>query len=69
MVKFINPKSDFTIRTWYDTATFAEELSERISLWCEKVVCKETAEVEVTGEPPAKKHPNMEAAKLRLWGN
>ena len=135
MVKFINPKrkSDFTIRTWYDTnekfdtinnlrqkliAAFAEELSEtfqlgyleppsqakrwlqdqrdldnmyttfskgaRITLWCEKAVCKETAEEEVTGEPPAKKkvqtelneifcklkekHPNLEAVKLRLWG-
>ena len=106
MVKLINPKrkSDFTIRTWYDTnekfdtinslrrkliAAFAEELSTtfqlgyleppsqakrwlqdqrdldnmytifskgaRITLWCEKAVCKETAEVEVTGEPPAKK--------------
>ena len=106
MVKFINPKrkSDFTVRTWYDTnekfdtinslrrkliAEFAEELSEtfqlgyleppsqakrwlqdqrdldsmytifskgsRITLWCEKAVCKETVEVEVTGEPPTKK--------------
>ena len=27
----------------------------RITLWCENAVCKETAEVEVTGEPPAKK--------------
>ena len=36
----------------------------RITLWCEKAVCKEAAEVEVTGEPPAKKKVQTPRDKL-----